>query len=176
MCIEIWNRSAPSSASFRLPKGVRMRHYCEHFLATLRQKHIQGSIEGTLAMQWFALCCIRSLSQRASCFQRFFGTRRLQQNSAASRKVLRMPSVGAPALMGWQECYNASHMFPCNAGAQRTAFDKAPANFSTECSAHIPMETARLPSNKKSGGKYPRFLIAMRIFILRPAFRHRNPP
>lgn len=109
-------------------------------------------------MQWFALCCIRSLSQRASCFQRFFGTRRLQQNSAASHKVLRLPSVGAPALRGWQECYNASHMFPCNAGAQRTAFDKAPANFSTECSAHIPMETARLPPNKKSGEKHPRFL------------------
>ena len=176
MCTQTWNRSAPSSASFRLPKGVRMRHFFEDFLATLRQKHIQGSLEGTLAMQWFALCCLRNLSQRASCFQRFFGTRRLQHGSAASHKVLRMPSAGAPALRGWQERDNAGQLFPRNAGAQRTAFDKAPANFSTECSAHIPMETARLPPNKKSGGKYPRFLIAMRIFILRPAFRHRNPP
>ena len=174
MCIEIWNRSAPSSASFRLPKGVRMRHYCEHFLATLRQKHIQGSIEGTLAMQWFALCCIRSLSQRASCFQRFFGTRRLQQDSAASHKVLRMPPAGAPALGGRQERYDAGQLFPRNAGAQRAAFDKAPASFSTECSA--PWKRCRCLLIKKAGERYPRFLIAMRIFILRPAFRHRNPP
>ena len=135
MCTQTWNRSAPSTAPFRLSKEVKMRHFFEDFLATLRQKHIQGSLEGTLAMQWFALCCIRSLSQRASCFQRFFGTRRLQQNSAASRTVLRMPSVGAPALGGRQERYDAGQLFPRNAGAQRAAFDKAPANFSTECSA-----------------------------------------
>ncbi len=158
MCTQTWNRSAPSTAPFRLSKEVKMRHFFEDFLATLRQKHIQGSLEGTLAMQWFALCCLRNLSQRASCFQRFFGTRRLQHGSAASHKVLRMPSAGAPALRGWQERYNAGQLFPRNAGAQRTAFDKAPANFSTECSAHIPMETARLPPNKKSGEKHPRFL------------------
>ena len=62
MCTEIWNRSAPSTAPFRLSKEVKMRHFFEDFLATLRQKHIQGSLEGTLAMQWFA----PAFSRRAS--------------------------------------------------------------------------------------------------------------